>query len=186
MSPEKIALVAIAFSLSACAETHPTLDQTIGDCPQNVQALFDMLEGEWTLSIQADEGWTGYGTSRMSWATDQKCGLIERSVSVFNQESDTPFENRSTTHLVYDELSETLKVLTSDARGYVHIGIAVVEDPLNFDVLKPNSETPNRRIQYQNIQPDSFEWRWKGRDSAVTPWEERLAISYRKERANRL
>ncbi|MEM7458301.1 MAG: hypothetical protein AAF331_02450, partial [Pseudomonadota bacterium] len=134
--------------------------------------------GEWDLAIQADEGWTGYGSSSVSWAADKKCGVFERSVAVFDQESEAPAENISTAHYVYDALSGTLKVLTADDRGYVHVGIAAVTEPLKFEMLKPDGEIPNRQIQIQNIQSQSCEWRRNGRTSPTQDWPKRLVITY--------
>ncbi|MEL7541508.1 MAG: hypothetical protein AAGJ51_11445 [Pseudomonadota bacterium] len=182
MFTRNIAISTIALTLTACVNAQPVPTETAGDCPAEVERIFGSMIGEWTLAIQADEGWTGYGSSRISWATDKKCGVFERSVAVFDQESEAPAENISTAHYVYDALSETLKVLTSDDRGYVHIGIAAVTEPLKFEVLKPDGEIPNRQIQVQNIQSESFEWSWNGRASPSEDWQKRLVITYSKAR----
>ena len=180
MQAKTLSLSAVMFSLCACVSAQTSETPKAKACPADVEAIFTSIVGEWTLSIEADEGWTGYGSSRISWDADQKCGVVEQSRSVFNQESEDPAQNQSTTYLVYDELTETIKVLTSDTRGYVHIGIAAVDTPLNFEVLKPASETPTRRIQYRNIEPGAFEWSWQGRSAVPEMWKDRLVINYDK------
>jgi len=85
-------------------------------------------------------------------------------------------------YIVYDELSEAIKILTADNRGYVHIGIAAVEQPFSFEVPKPFGETPNRQIQYRNILPKSFKWSWQGRADHSDDWEDRLIKNYEKSR----
>ena len=182
MDTKRFAATAMLFALCACAtaQENPAPAPALSGkaCPADVQAFFKTIVGDWTLSIQADEGWTGYGRSRISWAADKKCGLIERSVSVFNAGSEDALDTSSTSHLVYDELSETIKVLSADNRGYAHIGLAAVSAPFNFQILKPAGEMPNRRIQYRNLAPGSFEWSWQGRTSAADDWVDRLVIGY--------
>ncbi|MEO1552448.1 MAG: hypothetical protein AAFR82_00835 [Pseudomonadota bacterium] len=180
MLTKRTGLSIALLALSSCANVQTAAISEAAQCPTDVDAIFDSIVGEWTLSVQADEGWTGYGSSRISWDVDQKCGLSERTVAVFNQESEDPFESKSTAYIVYDDLSETIKILTADNRGYVHIGIAAVAQPFRFEVLKPSGEAPNRQIQYRNIQPESFEWSWQGRADRSDEWEDRLIINYEK------
>ena len=181
MSMNRIAVSGTALALAACASAQPSTIEADRDCPASVGEIFESIVGDWSLSIQADEGWTGYGESTISWASDKKCGVYERSLAVFDQESESPSENSSTAHLIYDELSETIKLLMADDRGYVHIGIAVVETPLRFNVLKLADTPPNRQVQFRNIEPQSFEWSWNGRASPTESWEKRLTVSYQKK-----
>ena len=182
MLAKTLCFSAAFLSICSCTSAQTLTAPKVGQCPNEVESIFASIVGEWSLSIRADEGWTGYGNSSISWDADQKCGVIERSFAVFNQESETPSENRSTTYLLYDELSETIKVLTADTRGFVHIGIAAVEKPLIVDVLKPSGEASNRRIQYRNFELGSFEWSWQGRADVADFWHERLTKSYEKAR----
>ena len=180
MNAKTLSLSAGILSLCACVSAQTSQSPIARACPAEVDAIFTSIVGDWTLSIEADEGWTGYGSSRISWDTDRKCGVVEQSRSVFNQESENPAQNRATTHLLYDELSDTIKVLTSDNRGYVHIGIAAIDTSLSFEILKPSGETPNRRIHYRSIQPGAFEWSWQGRATESEGWNDRLVINYDK------
>jgi hypothetical protein len=146
--------------------------------------MFAPLVGDWTLAIRADEGWTGYGTSTIGWDADRPCALAEVSQSVFNQESDTPMETRATALLVFDQLSETVKTLTSDDRGYVHLGMARPlprpATPMRFGILKGDGTPPTRQILYRAFGPEGFEWVWQGRADSAAPWADRLVITYRR------
>jgi hypothetical protein len=180
MLTKRTGLSILLLVLASCANVQISHTSGANGCPTEVEAIFASMVGKWNLSVQADEGWTGYGSSSISWSQDQKCGLFERTFAVFNQESESPFENKSTAYIVYDDLSETIKILTADNRGYVHIGIADVEQPFSFEVLKPFGERPNRQIQYRNILPRSFEWSWQGRGNQAGDWEDRLIVKYEK------
>lgn len=173
-----------AFGLAACvtapAPSAPQAAAIPEACPMTVVGVLAPLVGDWTLAIQADEGWTGYGTSTIGWDADRACALSERSEAVFNQESESPFENQSTALLTYDALSETIKTLTADNRGYVHLGVSALEAPLRFAILKADGTAPTRQIQYRNPSEDGFEWVWQGRADADAPWADRLIITYRR------
>lgn len=181
----KSALAAAAtLSLAACvtapAPGAPQAAAIPDACPTPVAAVLAPMVGNWRLALQADEGWTGYGTSTISWDNGRACALSERSEAVFNQESETPFENQSTVLLAYDALSETIKTLTADNRGYVHLGGSSVEAPLRFAILKSDSAAPTRQIQYRALSETGFEWVWQGRADADAPWADRLIITYRR------
>lgn len=180
MMPKNLALVLASVALSACATAEPSNASVDRDCPPEIQQIFASMIGEWTLTIRADEGWTGYGESTIAWTDEPGCGVIDATTSVFNQESETPLENSSDTILAYDKLSETIKVFTSDDRGYVHIGIAAAETPLSFNIIRSAEAPPTRQIQYRNIQADAFEWSWRGRAGPTDAWADRLVIAYSK------
>lgn len=150
----------------------------LGSCDAPAAPMMQQLVGNWTLSITADEGWTGYGESSIVWDTSRTCGLSEISNAVFNQESETPMDNRSTTLLVFDTLSETMKLLTSDSRGYVHLGFGADPTGLSFEIARGDGSAPTRRIQYRDISADAFEWVWQGRAGSDEPWQDRLTINY--------
>ena len=171
---------AATISLAACV-TAPEASKAaaIPDaCPAPVVAVFAPMVGTWTLAIQADEGWTGYGTSTISWDAGRACALSERSEAVFNQESDTPFYNQSTAVVAYDALSETIKTLTADNRGYVHLGVSSLEAPLRFSILEADGAAPTRQIRYRALSEAGFEWAWQGRTEANAAWADRLVITY--------
>ena len=179
MLSKPLTLPVVLIALTACATSNDLkTDETGSDCPPEVKRLFESIDGDWALSIEADEGWTGYGSSRIEWASSLKCGVSEITNAVYNQESDAHFENTSSALLVYDELSETIKVLTSDRRGYTHIGISPVASSLTFEILKPEGALSTRRIQYRDIETDSFEWIWQGWNSTSERWDDRLKIVY--------
>ncbi|MEO0548363.1 MAG: hypothetical protein AAFZ91_00475 [Pseudomonadota bacterium] len=175
-------LICAAVLCSACAAIPEELVETpesASMCDAETGAALQMLVGTWSLHIEADEGWTGYGESTIAWDSSHVCGILETSEAVFNQESETPFENRSTSLIVFDSLSETMKLLTSDRRGFVHLGFGSDDlMDLSFEIGQLGMSDAVRRIQYRKLSASGFEWVWQGRDAAETPWKDRLMIVY--------
>jgi len=178
MSAQSYALSFVALCLTACASAQTHAGTVTMQCPAEVEGIFASIVGDWTLGVEADEGWSGYGSSNIAWNQNQKCGVVETSIMVFDPDGEDASENRATAYLVYDELSETIKILTADNRGYVHIGIAAAKAPLAFEILKPADEVPNRRIQYRSVESGAFEWSWQGRETQSDDWTDRLVIKY--------
>lgn len=85
-------------------------------CTDEVVDKLHPLVGNWLLEIRADEGWTGYGKSSISWDTKWACGIVETQAAVFNQESDTPISNDSRSLIIFDSLTGSLKSVINDTR----------------------------------------------------------------------
>lgn len=178
-----ILIVTACYALSACAVGDARLINQTGTlqaCPVEAGQTLAKLTGDWTLSIEADEGWTGYGTSSITPDASLLCGVREKTDAVFDQESDTPIETRSVAVISWDTLYEVMKVMSSDDRGYVHLGQhrGAVNGDLAFEILRLEQDTSTRRMVYRDISEDSFKWVWQGRVEAGDPWEDRLIIDY--------
>lgn len=173
------AIVSFSGCISGAITPATKVESGPDTCPAPIAAILTPMVGDYVLTIKADEGWTGYGSSSISWDANRPCALSERSDAVFNQESETPTSNGSTALIVYDALSETLKTITSDERGYVHIGVSPPEVPFRFQILKPAGTFPTRQIQYREMSARGFDWVWQGRADPSDPWTDRLIIKYR-------
>ncbi|MEO0466697.1 MAG: hypothetical protein AAF216_09155 [Pseudomonadota bacterium] len=174
-----LAFTFVCHFSTACTSTNAsTIKARSGDCPAVAAVTLNALAGDWTLSINADEGWTGFGESKIRWDEGRKCSLIETANSVFNQESETPFENRSSAILIVDELSDVMKLLVDDGRGFVHLGESSGLDSLDFEILRRGGNPTTRRIQYRSFEADSFVWAWQGHGIESGEWEDRLVITY--------
>ncbi|MCI5048418.1 MAG: hypothetical protein MRY59_13035 [Aquisalinus sp.] len=149
-------------------------------CDEPVAEVLEQLIGTWSLEIEADEGWTGYGQSTIARDPLRACSLLETQSAVFNQESPTPFQNTSTSLIIHDTLSDTLKIVSNDRRGYTHLGFSTgrtLED-LTFEVGQAGGRPSTRRIHYRHITEDSFEWVWQGRPDENSQWQDRLTVRY--------
>ncbi|MEM1144697.1 MAG: hypothetical protein AAGI88_19110 [Pseudomonadota bacterium] len=177
-----VAAPILLLSLQQSRAAEPTTHSTFCEAPG--AAFLSSLIGEWALELEADEGWTGYGKSTISWDYSRVCSVLDTQVAVFNQESDSPFENKSTHLISADSLSGTLKLLSSDRRGYTHLGISGQEsgnEDLAFEIIRPGGGTPTRRILYRSVKPESFEWVWQGLVEDEESWVDRLVITYVRE-----
>lgn len=180
----RILAIGLAFGTTSCVSTSTPRVETINAQPQGcapeVAQTLEQLVGRWRLDIRADEGWTGYGESIIEWDTSLKCGIIEKQNALFNKESETPLITDSVSILVFDALSETLKVFTSDSRGYTHLGLSGgrISEGFVFEIAQATNRPATRRIKYQNMQADSFEWAWQGRANEGADWGDRLFVRY--------
>ena len=186
MKYRHVTIAAACLTLSACAvSADRSINQTgtLETCPAEAGKTLAMLVGDWTLNIEADEGWTGYGASSINRDRSLLCGVQETTDAVFDQESDTPMETRSVTVISWDTLSEAMKVMSSDDRGFVHLGQhrGAVTGDMAFEILRLEEDAPTRRMVYRDITEDSFKWVWQGRAEVGDPWEGRLIIDYTRQ-----
>jgi hypothetical protein len=182
MQKRSILLLFIVYFFAGSAlKAMPYRDAALLDeCKPEVAMLLGRFVGEWSLHIEADEGWTGSGHASIAVDKLHVCSLFETSNAVFNQESDNPVPTNTKTFLIWDNLSESLKVMSSDNRGYVHLGQSrdVDSDILNFDILRMDQTAPTRRIVYRDLSADQFTWVWQGSVDKNTDWQDRLTIKY--------
>jgi len=176
-------LIAVTVGCSTMQPERRAGEFTPTSCEAPVAQELERLRGSWRLELQADEGWTGYGESVITWDPLRSCSLVETQTAVFNQESPNPFENASTQVLIFDSLSGTLKILSNDRRGYTHLGLGdgLELDGLSFDIARIGNELSERRIHYRNFEPNSFEWVWQGRSVEDSVWQDRLVVRYFRE-----
>lgn len=175
-----IGLIAVTVGCSTTQAEQRAGELTVTSCEAPVAQELERLVGSWRLELQADEGWTGYGESVITWDHLRSCSLLETQTAVFNQESPNPFENASTQVITFDSLSDTLKVLSNDRRGYTHLGLGdgLALEGLSFYIARKGNEQSERRIHYRNLAPNSFEWAWQGRLEEDGEWQDRLVVRY--------
>ena len=151
-------------------------------CSKAAKEMLDNFVGEWSINIEADEGWTGYGSSQIRYAPSLVCGTLETSDSMFNQESEAPVSIYATTLIAWDKLSNGWKVMSSDSRGYVHLGqnTNLEGNSLSFDIIRVGQIIPTRRIVYRDIDPEQFTWVWQGRAKEEETWKDRLVMKYKR------
>lgn len=176
----------LVMGAGACAQPVAEQDEAIhspATCQASAWPMLEGLVGDWALTITADEGWTGFGTSTITRDSAKPCAIIEGADAVFNQESDTPLETRFNAVIVWDRLGEVLKIMSSDDRGYVHLGQngSLIKGTLAFEILRLDQSTPTRQIVYKDITEDGFVWVWQGRSDDSGGWEDRLTIKYTRQ-----
>lgn len=145
-------------------------------CPAAYAELAPLL-GTWSQSIVANEGWPGEGESTMAFEGGFGCVVEERgSFTLFTDEG--PIVSSSANRIAYDVLSDRWKLLSTDSRGFTHIGIGgpTKKNDWAFDIVRETGE-PGRRIAYRGISDTGFQWIWQGQDDTGT-WLDRLVISY--------
>ncbi|MEM6412036.1 MAG: hypothetical protein AAF683_10925 [Pseudomonadota bacterium] len=177
MAPATCLVLVAGCALTLDPAPRPAVPET---CPESYGELSVVL-GSWTQSIIADEGWPGAGTSTIEFSGDAGCTLEESGSFTLNTD-EGPVVSYSANRIAYDILSGKWKLLSTDSRGFTHVGIGDFDgDSLSFDIIRTPDEAP-RRIIYRNLSSDNFEWIWQGQDETGA-WADRLSISYSRGRS---
>lgn len=132
------------------------------------------------MSMQADEGWEGGGESVVTMAPDRNCAVTEEAEFTLDVGDGRMVESKSTTVIAWDDLRGRWKLLSVDSRGIAHLGVAAApsEGDWTFTVVHEDGPSADRRIAYRNIEDNSFDWVWQGRDSETDEWHDRLVARY--------
>lgn len=159
---------------SAQAQTQPSPAASTPPCQTEPYSHMDFWLGEWI----ADYGSSTPGTNRISRILD---GCV-----VFEEFEGGPDANGligrswSTYHAGARQWRQTW---VDNQGGY----FALVGGRVGEDFILTNSRivetAPYLRMVYEDIQPDSFTWRWQQSPDAGQTWTDKWVIHYRRKSA---
>ena len=183
----------LALMLVVAGFQDEAIAQGMESCPAEAVAIGLLLQGAWVTTIETDEGWDGQGTSRFEIDVRRHCALVEHSKFSLDRGDGDLVTSDTMVVYAWDVLTNAWKLLSTDSRGYTHIGLAA--DPnvsdWTFEILRGGGEVSTRRIVYRGLRSTSpsgnfttFEWVWQGRENADDEWHERFVSRYERDTAD--
>jgi pimeloyl-ACP methyl ester carboxylesterase len=150
------------------------LDRVVADaCP------LDRFAGDWTISVETDEGWTGEGQINFRREAERGCLVVLQGEFVMHAGERGDIYSRNFGALARDSLDERYELFVTDSRGYTHFmaGGPEANGDWAFEVVT-GGEPVLRRELWRAVAADRFERVWQGRESEDAPWADRLVQGY--------
>ncbi|MEL6360826.1 MAG: hypothetical protein AAFR21_07040 [Pseudomonadota bacterium] len=151
------------------------------DCPEPTRLMVHRLSGDWSTSVSTDEGWQGEGTSTFEVDPSRGCALVERGVFALDTGDGNIIKSKSLAVYAWDDLSSVWKLMSTDSRGYTHVGLGVEAGDRNwaFEIQKAAGQIADRRVLFRPREDaPGFQWVWQGRDGGDAEWHDRFVSVY--------
>ena len=144
-------------------------------CASPEYRQLDLWVGEWTASWKNADGTTGTGKNRITRDEYGSCVLTER----FSMDQGG-FRGFSISMYV-KAAGEWRQTWMDNQGGYFDLygGPALVPGAaFALETYRRKPEAPFRQMLWQDVKPDSFTWRWRGKDKADDAWKDLWVIQY--------
>ncbi|MEO0367043.1 MAG: hypothetical protein AAF265_16295 [Pseudomonadota bacterium] len=145
-------------------------------CSSEAFRQLDFWVGEWHAEWQQPDGSVGTGTNRVTKDEFGSCVIYERfSAPGLNGMSVSTFHNAT---------AQWRQTWVDDQGGYFALVGGPSDDPaieFMLEVSRLSDESPHLRMIWQDVEPQTFTWRWQGRASEEDAWQDRWVIRYTRD-----
>lgn len=183
MRAKTVALsIALLGSTTVQAQTSaaPAAAAQAPPCSTPEYRQLDFWVGEWIATWTNPNGTQGTGRNVITNNEYGPCVITERFTA-----DDGSLQGFSIS--TYFQGAREWRQTWMDAQGgYFDLFGGPSTDPRHRFVLETyrrRDTAPRLRMIWEDVQPDSFTWRWQGRASAEAEWTDRWVIRYRRATA---
>ena len=158
----------------AQATPRPPVD---GRCERPEHGQLDFWVGEWEVSWSAARGESGLGTNRVT-RDHGGCVIVERY-----QDNSTSFSGSSISSYRSSLGRWTMTFMATGGFYFEAKGGPAADGSVEFLIAPPAPGQPEGRIRFEQIQRDSFTWRFQLRP-AGGEWTDTTVSQYRRRQSS--
>ena len=159
-----------AIAQSSASSTAPP-----APCSTPEYRQLDFWVGEWIATWDNGDGTKGTGKNRITKDEYGDCVITEHFTA-----DDGSLKGHSIS-MFFKPAGEWRQTWMDNQGGYFDLFGGTGLDPnskFGLETYRRKPQAPFRRMLWQDVRPDSFTWRWEGKDKAEDPWKELWVIRY--------
>lgn len=170
--------IALAVLLATASIDARAQEQTAAPCSGPEYRQLDFWVGDWDAEWDNADGSIGAGRNRISRDEFGDCVIYER----FSTDQFSPNGYRGmSVSMFHAPVGQWRQTWVDDQGGYFAlVGGPVEGEPYSFEVVNTRiTETaPHLRMIWQDVEENSFVWRWQIRRSEDEEWTDQWYIRY--------
>jgi hypothetical protein len=163
--PRHLLTIILMWMLGAAS---PSLAQTQAACSTSEHRALDFWVGEWDVSWEGGQGSNSITKILSGCAVEENFqggpstnNLIGRSISTYSN-------------------GQWRQTWVDNQNGYFTLSGGVEDDGFVLTATSPHRDGMLRRMVFEDIEQDSFVWRWQRRSGPDAPWSDAWVIRYRR------